>query len=660
MQFNERLKKLRQERGVTQKELAEAVYVSRSAVAKWESGLGLPNAESLKLLAQFFQVSEQTLLADPTVETVIVGKNGVMLRQKQIIFGLLAIFIVILTITISLFAATRRDNTLDAHKVESTLSPIVSRELIFETEKGMDVSDFPVYTIGAWGPSDDFAPSRTFEVKWNLKYVDLPNIYIREKREDGSVTYKSNLVKDNFQISRIFSATDTTFQLMSIYDSKSKCYNSIKLTVRTDNESPEFENYFNIYFEDLTMSVKIFKNTLSYESVEIVPDDGLFEVGFASSKYFSIERSAIYGGINTDGWAVIKKIRFPDNSFLSDEFEDLDSYAYIDYDTDQPLSESLKLCTSDKVPLGSKISVEAWFDYARIQTTRVFEVVRVPVTSAKILLNGESQDESSPLKMGESYNCTIQALPENATFNVLKEDFELWTKTSKIASAERKAEGWTVTISGNLSLVGEVSLSANLPEGISFSEEWQTVNPLERIEISAETLYLEKGQKESGEAYKEYYLTVRYFPENLTVYGLSFKSLDQVRGVGVYSDGRLVVAYHAEDYAQFRVQATYNGIKSNILTFTVIPPPPIEKSLTIGVGTDEVERGGLYEFSIDAKPFGAELEDVLIHLLEEIEGVYIIEGKYLFIAPTVESGTVIRIQATAEETESNVLELTVI
>ena len=42
MEFKEKLKKMRGERGLSQQVLADAIFVSRSAVAKWEAGLGMP------------------------------------------------------------------------------------------------------------------------------------------------------------------------------------------------------------------------------------------------------------------------------------------------------------------------------------------------------------------------------------------------------------------------------------------------------------------------------------------------------------------------------------------------------------------------------------------------------------------------------------------
>ena len=61
MRFKDKLKELRRARGLTQRELGERVFVSRSAVAKWENGLGLPSPVSYEALLSFFEVSEADL-----------------------------------------------------------------------------------------------------------------------------------------------------------------------------------------------------------------------------------------------------------------------------------------------------------------------------------------------------------------------------------------------------------------------------------------------------------------------------------------------------------------------------------------------------------------------------------------------------------------------
>ena len=62
MEFNEKLQELRKQKGLTQEALAEALFVSRTAVSKWESGRGYPNIDSLKGIAKFFGVTVDELL----------------------------------------------------------------------------------------------------------------------------------------------------------------------------------------------------------------------------------------------------------------------------------------------------------------------------------------------------------------------------------------------------------------------------------------------------------------------------------------------------------------------------------------------------------------------------------------------------------------------
>lgn len=55
MEFGEKLQGLRKSKNLTQEELAEALYVSRTAISKWESGRGYPNIDSLKEISNFFR-----------------------------------------------------------------------------------------------------------------------------------------------------------------------------------------------------------------------------------------------------------------------------------------------------------------------------------------------------------------------------------------------------------------------------------------------------------------------------------------------------------------------------------------------------------------------------------------------------------------------------
>ena len=69
MEFQEKLAELRKSRGLTQEELAEALFVSRTAVSKWESGRGYPSIDSLKEISRFFSVTIDELICPQEIIT---------------------------------------------------------------------------------------------------------------------------------------------------------------------------------------------------------------------------------------------------------------------------------------------------------------------------------------------------------------------------------------------------------------------------------------------------------------------------------------------------------------------------------------------------------------------------------------------------------------
>lgn len=62
MKFKERLKELRTANGLSQMQLAQAVGLSQSAIAKWELGKTEPSASAIILLAAFFGETTDYLL----------------------------------------------------------------------------------------------------------------------------------------------------------------------------------------------------------------------------------------------------------------------------------------------------------------------------------------------------------------------------------------------------------------------------------------------------------------------------------------------------------------------------------------------------------------------------------------------------------------------
>lgn len=97
MEFNEKLLELRKQKGLTQEELAASLYVSRTAISKWESGRGYPNIESLKAIAKFFSVTVDELLSTDEVLTIAEEDNKRKEKHfRNLVYGLLDICIALL------------------------------------------------------------------------------------------------------------------------------------------------------------------------------------------------------------------------------------------------------------------------------------------------------------------------------------------------------------------------------------------------------------------------------------------------------------------------------------------------------------------------------------------------------------------------------------
>ena len=90
MEFNQKLQELRKQKGLTQEELAAYLYVSRTAVSKWESGRGYPNIDSLKAIAKFFGVTVDQLLSGDELLTIAEDDTKQKEnRLRDLVFGLL-------------------------------------------------------------------------------------------------------------------------------------------------------------------------------------------------------------------------------------------------------------------------------------------------------------------------------------------------------------------------------------------------------------------------------------------------------------------------------------------------------------------------------------------------------------------------------------------
>ncbi|MCR5687262.1 MAG: helix-turn-helix domain-containing protein [Lachnospiraceae bacterium] len=99
MEFNEKLQELRKARSLTQEELADALFVSRTAISKWESGRGYPSLESLKEISKFFSVSIDDLIcSEEIISAAEDEKKDFMDKYISLICNMLDIFLALLLV----------------------------------------------------------------------------------------------------------------------------------------------------------------------------------------------------------------------------------------------------------------------------------------------------------------------------------------------------------------------------------------------------------------------------------------------------------------------------------------------------------------------------------------------------------------------------------
>ena len=97
MEFNEKLQMLRKEQSLTQEELAEKLFVSRTAISKWESGRGYPSIDSLKIIAKYFNITIDELIgSEEIISLAEQDKKDTKKKYTALICGILDSLIVLL------------------------------------------------------------------------------------------------------------------------------------------------------------------------------------------------------------------------------------------------------------------------------------------------------------------------------------------------------------------------------------------------------------------------------------------------------------------------------------------------------------------------------------------------------------------------------------
>ena len=186
MEFKENLKQLRMKKGLTQAQLAEKLFVSRSTVAKWENGLGLPNTESMALLEELFDISASEL-ATKEPEKVIVKKN-----QRLRIIGEIILWATIFVLLIAMIYLP-----VAIHNGEYGFTPDMAAGS-YADEAYIDTGDYRIYYFTFGGDWED-----------GRHWSDLQGFRPVKKHfwgctvSEDDYTYKV-FTKDNYVVGRLY------------------------------------------------------------------------------------------------------------------------------------------------------------------------------------------------------------------------------------------------------------------------------------------------------------------------------------------------------------------------------------------------------------------------------------------------------------------------
>ena len=117
------LKSLRQEKGLTQTQLADILYVSNRSISRWEQGNGLPDIDLLLKLAHFYDVKLEEILdgqrnnmdnkIDSTVLKVAELENDEKKKMNRIIQVITLISLIFLLISYLLSDSLGQNDIID-------------------------------------------------------------------------------------------------------------------------------------------------------------------------------------------------------------------------------------------------------------------------------------------------------------------------------------------------------------------------------------------------------------------------------------------------------------------------------------------------------------------------------------------------------------------
>lgn len=275
--FKDKLKELREHKGISQYELADKIFVSRSTIAKWENGLGMPGKASMESLCEFFQITKEELLKEDDPEIII---NNVQKRLKKIIIILLIALIPLLLYSLAFTIA------YCVEMYEETITPQNGKYYSEKYLKKFDLEGL------------DMIAGTNIQLFQNSFYADIESYEVF----DDYVTYVYNRLHYSTTISylsnerKIYDPTDIYSDLFLIpsvslpdhIDEIDENGKPIKYGFYYFNKNTKRDNaeYVNFNYLELSYSNNRFRMYLNKSDF----NDDSYQKAYLVNEYFDIEK----------------------------------------------------------------------------------------------------------------------------------------------------------------------------------------------------------------------------------------------------------------------------------------------------------------------------------------------------------------------------------
>lgn len=219
-EFGEILKELRINEKLSQAALADIIHVSRSAIAKYENGLGLPSEEVIQALCRYFKVDKDYLFPKENVEQLITEKNIIINNQKRR-YRIITLSLLLIIITLIPFLIISGNENKQKVKLDDVeLSIDIEEKNIFQESKLLLKYD------GGYVYQTLEIHKFDFTDLTNLYLIRVSNTYVNGNTAylNGEVSYNSKEYTESVYMEMDFSINQNYNPITSWHQKKSNYF----------------------------------------------------------------------------------------------------------------------------------------------------------------------------------------------------------------------------------------------------------------------------------------------------------------------------------------------------------------------------------------------------------------------------------------------------